>query len=165
MPLLFNILSRFVIAFHRRSKRLLISWLQSPSTVILDPKKRKSVIAFTFSPSVCPEVMGLNAMIFIFWMLSFKPNFALSSFTFIKMIFSSSSLPAITVVWSAYLRLLIFLPAILLVVLGLHNSLKPLLASPHGTRAWQASEQLTMHSDWGQMGNVWSLARVDRTQG
>ena len=69
MPLLFNILSRFVRAFHRRSKRLLISWLQSPFTLILDPKKRKSVIAFTFSPSVCPEVMGLNAMIFIFWML------------------------------------------------------------------------------------------------
>ena len=58
--------------------------------------------------------MGPDAMIFVFWMLSFKPTFSLSSFTFIKSLFSSSSLSAISVVSSAYLRLLIFLPAILI---------------------------------------------------
>ena len=114
MSLLFNMLSRFVIAFLPRSKRLLISWLQSPSTVILEPKKIKSVTVSIVSPSICHEVMGPNAMILVFWMLSFKPTFSLSSFTFIKRLFSSSSLSAMRVVSSAYLRLLIFLPAILI---------------------------------------------------
>ena len=63
MCLLFNMLSRFVIAFLPRSKRLLISWLKSLSAVILEPKKIKSV---TVSPSLCHEVMGPNAMILIF---------------------------------------------------------------------------------------------------
>ena len=63
MSLLFNMLSRLVIAFLPRSKRLLISWLQSPSAVILEPKKIKSV---TVSLSICHEVMGLNAMILSF---------------------------------------------------------------------------------------------------
>ena len=58
--LLFNILSRFVIAFLPRSKHLLISWLQSPSAVILEAKKIKSVTAFTFSPSICLDLMGLD---------------------------------------------------------------------------------------------------------
>ena len=66
MFLLFNMLSRFVIAFLPRSKGLLISWLQSPSVVILDPKKIKSVTVSTFSPSICHEVMGLDAMILLF---------------------------------------------------------------------------------------------------
>ena len=66
MFLLFNTLSRLVIAFLPRSKCLLISWLQSPSTVILEPKKIKSAIASTFSPSVCREVMGLDAVILVF---------------------------------------------------------------------------------------------------
>ena len=66
MPLLFNTLSRFVIAFVPRSKHLLISWLQSPSPVILEPKKIKSVTVFIVSPSICHEVMGLNAMILVF---------------------------------------------------------------------------------------------------
>ena len=57
MSLLFNMLSRLVIAFLSRSKRLLISWLQLPSAVILEPKKIKSVTASTFSPSICHEVM------------------------------------------------------------------------------------------------------------
>ena len=69
MSLLFNILSRFVIAFLPKSKHLLISWLQSPSSVILEPKKIKSVIVLIFSPSTCHEVMGPVAMI-IFSMLS-----------------------------------------------------------------------------------------------
>ena len=66
MSLLFNILSRLVITFLPRSKRLLILWLQSPSAVISEPKKIKSVTVSTFSPSICHEVMGLDAMIFVF---------------------------------------------------------------------------------------------------
>ena len=66
MSLLFNTLSRFVVAFHPRSKHLLISWLQSPSTVTLEPKKIKSVTVSILSPSICHEVMGLDAMILVF---------------------------------------------------------------------------------------------------
>ena len=66
------------------------------------------------SPSICHEMMGQDAMILVFWMLNFKPTFSLSSFTFIKRLFRSSSLYAIRVVSSAYLRWLIFLPAILI---------------------------------------------------
>ena len=80
MSLLFNMLSRFVIVFLPRSKYLLISWLQSSSTVILEPKKIKSLTVSTFSPSICHEVTGPDAMIFVFQMLSFKPAFSLSSF-------------------------------------------------------------------------------------
>ena len=79
--LLFNMLSGLVIAFLPRSKRLLISWLQSPPAVILEPPKIKSVTVFIVSPSICHEVMGPDAMILVFWMLSFKPTFPLSSFT------------------------------------------------------------------------------------
>ena len=114
MSLLFSMLSRLIIAFLPRSKCLLISWLQSPSAVILEPKKIKSLIVFIVSQSICHGIMGLDAMIFVFWMLSFKPTFSLSSFTFIKRLFSSPSLSAIRMVLSAYLRWLIFLPAILI---------------------------------------------------
>ena len=110
MYLLFNMLFRLVITFLPKNKCLLTSWLQSPSAVILEPQKIKSA---TVSPSICYEVMGPDAMILVFWMLSFKPIFSLSSFTFIKRLFSSS-LSAIRVVSSAYLRLLIFLPAVLI---------------------------------------------------
>ena len=113
MSLLFNMLSRLVITFLPRSKCLFISWLQSQSAVILEPPKIKSATVSTVSPSICHEVMGLDALIFVFWMLRFKPTFSLSSFTFIKRLLSSS-LSAIRVVSSAYLRLLIFLPAILI---------------------------------------------------
>ena len=67
MSLLFNTVSRFVIATVPRSKHLLISWLQSPSAVILESKKIKFVTAYTFSPSICQEVMGLGAMILVFF--------------------------------------------------------------------------------------------------
>ena len=97
---LFNTLSRFVIAFLPRSMRLLMSWLQSLSTLILEPKKIKSATVPTFSPSICHEVMRLAAMIFVLRMLSFKQAFSLSSFTLIKRLFSSS-LSAIRVVSSA----------------------------------------------------------------
>ena len=72
-----------------------------------------SATVSTVSPSICHEVMGPDAMI-VFWMLSFKPTFSLFSFTFIKRLFSYSLLSAIRVVLSAYLRLLTFLPAILI---------------------------------------------------
>ena len=75
MSLPFNMLSRFVIAFLPRSENLFISWLQSPSAVILEPKKIKSVTVFIVSSSICHEVMGPDGMIFIFCMLSFKPAF------------------------------------------------------------------------------------------
>ena len=71
MFLLFNRLSRLVIAFLSRSKRLLISWLQSPSAVIWEPPKIKSDTVSTVSPSISHEVMGPDAMIFIFLMLNF----------------------------------------------------------------------------------------------
>ena len=108
MSLLFNMLSRLVITFLPRSKHLLIPWLQSPSAVILEPKKIKSVTVF---PSIFHKAMGADAMILVFWMLSFMPMFSLSFF--IKMLFSFSLLSAIRVVSSAYLRLLVFLLAIL----------------------------------------------------
>ena len=114
MFLLFNMLSRFVITFLPRNKHLLISWVKSPSTVILEHKKIKSVTASTFPPSIYHEVLGPDSMILVFWMLNFKPAFSLSCFTFIKRLFSFSSLYAIKVISSTYLRLLIFLPAILI---------------------------------------------------
>ena len=91
MSLLFNILSRFVVAFLTRSKHLLISWLQSSTSVILEPKTIKSVTVYIVSPSIFLEVMGPDAIILVFWMLSFKPTFSLFSFTFIKRLFSYSS--------------------------------------------------------------------------
>ena len=89
MSLLFNMLSRFVIAFLPRNKCLLISWLRSPSAVILEPKKVTSVPASTFLLSICHEVMGPDTVILLFWMLSFQPAFSLSSFILIKRLFSS----------------------------------------------------------------------------
>ena len=106
-------MSRFVTAFLPKSK-LLISWLQSPSAVILEPPKIKSLTVSIVSPSICHEVMGPDAMILVLWMLSFKPTFSLSPFPFIKRLFSVSLISGIRVVSSAYLRLLIFLPAVLI---------------------------------------------------
>ena len=97
--LLFNMLSRFVITFLLTSKYLLISWLQSSSAVILETRLQiKSVTVSIASPSICHEVMGQDAMILVFWMLSFKAPFSFFSFTFIKRLFSSSSLSAMRVV-------------------------------------------------------------------
>ena len=122
ISLLFNILSSFVRAFLPRSKCLLISWLQSPSAVILEFKKIKSVTVSNVPPSIYHEVMGLDAVILVFLILSFKLAFSLSSFTLIKRLFSSSLLSAIRVVSSTYLRLLIFLFAILI---SACNSISP----------------------------------------
>ena len=84
MSLLFNMLSRLVIAW--------ISWLQSPPAVILESPKIKSFTVSIVSPLICHKEIEPNAMILVFWMLGFKPTFSLFSFTFIKMLFSSSSL-------------------------------------------------------------------------
>ena len=77
MSLLFNMLSRLVITLLARSKRLLISRLQLPSAMILEPKKINSDTVSTVSPSISHEIMGPGAMILVFWMLSFKPTFSL----------------------------------------------------------------------------------------
>ena len=71
MSLLFNMLSRLAITFHPRTKCLLISWWQSPSTMILKPRKIKLATVSTVSPSICVEVTGPEAMLLVFWMLSF----------------------------------------------------------------------------------------------
>ena len=71
MSLLFNLLSSLVLTFLPRSKCLLISWLQSPSALILEPKKIKSFTVSIVSPSICPEVMGPDAMILIFLNVEF----------------------------------------------------------------------------------------------
>ena len=112
MSLLFNKLSRLVITFLPRNKHLFISSLHSQSAVILEPKKIKFVTDSIVSLSICHGVMGPDAMILVFWMLSFMPVFSLCSF--IKRLFSSASLSVIRVVLSTYLRLLIFLLAILI---------------------------------------------------
>ena len=112
MSLLFNMLSRLVITFLPRSNCLLISWLQSPSAVIGAPKNKVSHCFHSF-PIYLPWIDGTGCHDLSFLNVDFKPTFSLSSFTFIKRLFSSS-LSAITVVSSACLRILIFLPAILI---------------------------------------------------
>ena len=114
MSLLFNMLSRLVITSLPRSKSLLISCLQSPSAVILEPPPHPKIKSLTVSPSICHTVMGLDVMILVFWMLSFQPAFSFSSFSLIKKLFSFSLLSPIRVVSSTYLRLLIFLLAVLI---------------------------------------------------
>ena len=103
MSLLFNMLSSLVIAFLPRSKSFNF---MTADTICSDfgAPKYKVFHCSIVSPSICHEVMGQDAMILVFWMLSFKPTFSLS-FTFIKRLFSSS-LSAIRVMSSAYLRLL-----------------------------------------------------------
>ena len=113
MSLVFNMLPNLVITFLPKSKCILISWIKSPSAVILETPKIKSATVSTVSPSICHEVKGPDAMILVFWMVSFKLTYSLSSFTFFKRLFSSS-FSAIRVVSSAYLKLLIFLPVILI---------------------------------------------------
>ena len=89
MSLFFNMLSKLIISFLPRSKRLWISWLHSPSAVILEPKKIVCHCSHWF-PSICHEVMGPDALILVFWMLNFKPTLSLSYFTPSKRLFSSS---------------------------------------------------------------------------
>ena len=95
ISLLFKTLSRFTIAFLPKTKHLLISWLQSLPTVILEFKKIKAVTVSIVSVSVCHEVMGPVTLILVFLMLSFKAAFPLSSCMFFKRLFGSSSFSAI----------------------------------------------------------------------
>ena len=104
--------SSFLLAFLPRSNHFPISWLQASSTVILEPKNRKSIAASTFSPSICHWAKCHD--LFFFLIFSFTLTFWLSSFTLIKRLFIFSSLSAIRVVSSAYLRLLMFLLPILI---------------------------------------------------
>ena len=113
MPLLFNMLSRLIITFLLRSKCLFISWLQSPSAVILEPPQNKICHCFHCFSVYLPWSDAIGCHDLFFWTLSFKPTFSLSSFTFIKRLFSSA-LSAVRVVSSAYLRLLIVLLATLI---------------------------------------------------
>ena len=109
--LLFNMLSRLLITFLPRSKHLLISWLQSPSAVILEPRKIKYLTVSTVSPSVCHEVMGPDAMILVFRMLA---NFFTLLFHFHQEALWFFFTFCHEVVSSAYQRWLIFLPGILI---------------------------------------------------
>ena len=100
-------LSRLVTTFLPRSKHLLITWLQSPSAVILEPKRIKSL---TVSPSICHEVVGPDAMILVFRMLSLSQLFhSLLSLSARGSLVSLSLLSAVSVVSSEHLRLLIFI--------------------------------------------------------
>ena len=155
MSLLFNMLSRLVVAFLPRSKHLLISWLQSPSVAILEPRKIKSLTVSTVSPSISHEVMVPDALKLVFWMLSFKPVFSLSSFTFIKRLFSSFSLSAIRVVSSAYLRLLIFLPAILIPACA---SSSPAFHMMYST--YKLNKQADNIQPWGTPFPIWNQSVV-----
>ena len=114
MSLLFNTVSRFVIAFLPRSKCLLISWLQSPSAMILEPRKIKSITLSTFPPSICHEVMTPDAMFLVFWLLNFKLAFTLlpsSRGSLVPLCFLPLGWYLIVTAW---LRLLVFLPTILI---------------------------------------------------
>ena len=126
MSLLFNMLSRFVIAFLPRSKPLLISWLQSPYAVILGPKNIKVCHCFHCFAIYLPWSDGSGCHDLSF----FKPAFSLSCFTLIKRLFSFSSLSAIRVVSSAYVRLLIFLLAVLILA---YASSTPAFCMMHST--------------------------------
>jgi len=154
MSLLFNMLSRLVITFLPKSTHLLISWLQSPSVVILEPKKIKSATVSTVSPCTCHEGMGQDAIIFVFWMLSFKPSFSLFSFTFINRLFSSS-LSAIRVVSSAYLRLLIFLLATLIPACGSSSPVFLIMYS-----AYKLNKQGDNIQPWHILFPIWNKSVV-----
>ena len=114
MSLLFNMLSRFVIAFLPRNNRHLILWLQSSSTVILEPKKIKFLTVSVFSPIYLPWSDGAECHDLSFSSVVFSASFSLSCLILIKGIFSSSLLSVIRLVSFAYLRLLIFSLAILI---------------------------------------------------
>ena len=114
MSLLLHMLPWFVITFLPRSKHLPFSWLQSPSAVIFGAQEEKICHCFHFDPFYLLWSDGTGCCDLVFLMLSFKPDSSLSAYTFFKKLFSSSSLSAIRVVSSAYLRLLITINSVLL---------------------------------------------------
>ena len=156
LSLLFNMLSRLIITFLPRTKCLLISWLQSPSAVILEPKKIKSVTASTFPPFIWHEVMGLHVIILVFWMLNCKPAFSLSSFSLIYRLFGSSSLSAIRAVSCTYRKLLIFLPAILIPDCDSSSPAFHIMHSPYKLNK-QDDNMIAIH--W-TMSNLSSLKKI-----
>ena len=108
--------SKSVIPFLPRSNCLLISWLQSASAVILEPKKRRPVTASSFSPSIYHEVMGLDAVILVFLIFSFKSAFSLSSFTLIKRVSSTQEVEFLFTFchWSGIFHISEVVPSILI---------------------------------------------------
>ena len=116
-------------------------------------KKIKSVTVSITFPSICHEVMGPDAMILVFWMLSFKPAFSLSSFTFIKRLFRSFLLSAIRVVSSVYVRLLIFLPAILIPAV-LHSAFRMMYS------AYKLNKQGDNIQPWCTSFPIWNQSIV-----
>ena len=122
--------------------------------MILEPPKIKSVTVSTVFPLICHEVMGPDAMILVFWILSFKPNSSLSSFTFIQRLFSSS-LSAISMVSSAYLRLLIFLLAILIPTCALSSPAFPMTYS-----AYKLNKQGDNTQPWHTPFPIWNQSVV-----
>ena len=133
MSLLLNMLSRLVIIFLPRSKHLLISWLQSPSAAIWEPQKRKSDTVSTVSPSNSHEVMGPDAMIFVFWMLGFKSTFSLSSFTFIKVKF------VITRLWTGPANMKFVITRLWIGPANMENNTKLPQKSKNITAVWFSS--------------------------
>ena len=155
MSLLFNMLSKFFIAFLPRRKCLLILGLQLPSAVISEPNKIMSVTVSIVSPPTCHEVMRPDAMILVFLMLSFKPAFSLSSFTFIKSFFSPSLLSAIKVVSSAYLRLWIFLLATLTIACDSSSPACHMMYT-----AWKLNKQSDSIQPWCTPYPIWNQSSV-----
>ena len=149
MSLLLNMPSRFVIAFLLRSKHLNFMVVVTICSDF-EPKKMKFVTVSIVSPSICHEVMGLDAMILNIWMLSFKPAFPLSSFTFIKRLFTSSSLSAIRVVSLAYLRLLIFLPAVLIPACALSSPAFCMIHYAELISAYKLNKHIISQKRWGR---------------
>ena len=133
--LLFNMLSRSVKTFLPRSKRLNVI---AAVTICSDfgAQENKILTVSIISSSICHEVMEPHAMILVFWMLIFKLAYSLSSFTFFMRLFSSSSLSAIRVVSSAYLRLLISLLAILNPVCASFHMIYSALCNPALRFTW-----------------------------
>ena len=153
--LLFDTLFRFVIAFIPKSMCLLILWLQPQSAVILEPRRVAGHCFHFFLHLFAMKVLGLDAMILGFWMMSFKPAFSLFSFTFIKRFFNFSLLSAIRVVSSAYLRLLIFLPAILIPACALSNLAFHMMYS-----AYKLNKQGDYIQPWHTPFPVWNQSVV-----
>ena len=152
-------LSRLVITFLPRSKSLLISWLQSPSAVILEPPKIKFDTVSTVSPSIAMkwwDQMPWSSFSEC-WALSqlFHSPLSLSSFTFIKRLFNSSSFSVIRVVSSAYLRLLIFLPAI---VIPAYSSSSPAFLMMYS--AYKLNDQGDNIHPWRTPFPIWNQAVV-----
>ena len=118
-------------------------------------QENKVCIVSIISPSICHEVMGLDAMILVFWMLSFKITFSLSLFTFIKRLFSSSLLSAIRMVSSVYLRLLIFLPAISIPACASFNPVFLMMCS-----AYKLNKQGDNIQPWHTPFPIWNQSAV-----